>query len=127
MRKAIVSLVILFTVGLVFAQDANVITLSDSDTQTAKSLWEKKQAADAAWDTFSKKIEDKYATAQEGESGNYYGGHHYKSGWFGSGVTFSRDFKAIIPKQGVSGTTTLGGWTYPNCWGGTIQLNPAVN
>lgn len=125
MRKVIGGLIVLLIVGCVFAQDANVITLSADDVNTAKSLWDKKQAADAAWDKFSNQIHDKYTTATEGEDYGNYNGHHYKSGW-GPGISFSKDFKAIVPKQDGSLQYSSGGTTIWPCTP-QFQIRPVSN
>jgi hypothetical protein len=74
------------------AQDAVVVELPKTDAATAKTLYDAKVAADNAWDSFDKKITQTYKG-------------------FDYGITFSKDFRFIVPKAYQSGTAT---WQW-NC------------
>jgi hypothetical protein len=85
---------ILFLCSVAFAQDAVVVELSQTDATQAKKLYDAKVAADAAWDSFNSDLRGKYRNFND--------------------IQFSKDFRFIVPKPYVSGTTT-NIWTWPSC------------
>jgi hypothetical protein len=93
MRK----LLIMLLCSVALAQDAVVIELPNPDAAKAKQLYDAKVAADKAWDAFNDRLHDTY------------------KGFIG-GITFSKDFRFIVPKEYPSATwNNCSGACFGNC------------
>jgi hypothetical protein len=106
MKKIIPVLALLITSG-VLAQTANVIQLEPADSARAQKAWDALQKAQAEWDAVQKETETKYIPAGVvGHCTNTLRGRCVADEWY-HGSEFSKDFKAIVPKQGMTNTSVL--------------------
>ena len=112
--KLILVVASLFLSGTVFAQTANVIELSATDTAKAQKAWDVLQKAQAEWNGLQEEIKQKYTfnTSQKDDpnclgatvNGKYYGCP--KKG-FENGFEFSKDFRFIVPKAAEPRATRI--------------------
>src|SRR6516164_5931795 len=77
-------LLCLLCLGVAFAQDARVILLRPADATALRAAWNELQAAHAKFDGLKEDVAKRY-------------GATWEQGWSG-GVTFSSDFRAMVPK-----------------------------
>jgi hypothetical protein len=104
-RVAFLAMLSIWLALPVFAQEAVVVELSQTDASQAKDLYAAKVAADKAWDEAYSKIIGKYQG-------------------FNSGADFSKDFRFIVPKSVSTITTWNSGCIYG--WPSGIYAAPAI-
>ena len=109
-------LLILSLALAVYSQEAKVIMISDGDAKLAKRTYQEKLDADKAWDDLVARIANRYTASSNDANGITY---VVRPGWE-NGITFSDDFKAIVPGRAKQTTRNTPiptcGWSIPCGW-----------